>query len=49
MSSYKNPPEFDSAKQPFDHTREDLTAWGIVMDLIKKKCSHSTPIIGKIY
>ena len=37
MSSYKNPPEFNSKLKPYDRYVEELRAWCIVTDLAKEK------------
>ena len=37
MSSYKNAPSFDSAKNPFDRYVEELRIWCLVTDIDEEK------------
>lgn len=37
MSSYKNPPEFNSVSKPYDRYIEELNAWCVVTDIAKSK------------
>ena len=37
MSSYKNPPQFESTTKPYERYIEKLKAWCMVTDLDKEK------------
>ena len=37
MSSYKNPPQFESTTKPYEIYIEELKAWCMVTDLDKEK------------
>ena len=37
MSSFKNPPLFDSVNKPYDRYVDEIRAWAFITDLEKEK------------